>query len=433
MGDPLVFAALAVATGVLRLLPIRLADQRLPISLLRLALIASWLLSGLWLTTGLALGSIVLGRLARAPARLGGAWQVAAGLAGVGTGAAVGSLAASVLSDSSFAEPASASGFALGHWLGQTLCEWCSPARALARQSWLLTLLTAVVLVPAGLLLGQIGAIAAPAVFGAALGLVVGLVALIRALIERELRGREEAELTARLSHELRGPLTTILGYAQLIARQTSRNPRASPQAEYVERISESGDYMLRLINNLLDLERLGHLSEALPREPVDVAEVTRAVVEAHRPQATTRSQQLSAELPSAPLVLPTNELALRQILTNLVANAVKYTPLEGKVCVTLTADESWVVWRVADTGIGISPEEQRKLFTPFFRGERPEARETRGTGLGLALTHELVERLGGSISVESALNQGATFTVRLPRAAEPSSQANGRGGSLAA
>jgi signal transduction histidine kinase len=242
-----------------------------------------------------------------------------------------------------------------------------------------------------------------------------GLV-LLRDLADMPETVREQEELAVKLSHELRTPLTSILGYAELITTQTHKNPSTAPRTEYVQRISDSGTYMLRLVNNLLDLGRLAREDERLPISRVELVELTRAVVEAHRPQAAARNQQLDLQAPRPPLNTRTNDLALRQILTNLVANAVKYTPPDGSIKVVLSAEPGWIVWQVVDSGIGLSEEEQQKLFTRFFRSERPEARQTRGTGLGLALSKELLERLEGSIEVQSTVDQGSTFTVRVPR-----------------
>jgi signal transduction histidine kinase len=226
---------------------------------------------------------------------------------------------------------------------------------------------------------------------------------------------REQEELAVHLSHELRAPLTTILGYAQLMSSLPSGS--ANRQTEFAQRISESGDYMLRLVNNLLDLGRIARDgADELPISRVDMAALTRDVVEAHRVQAAENGQELTYAGPVGPVELETADLAVRQVLTNLVANAVKYTPSGGKVRVTLADEPSAVTWQVIDTGIGLSPEEQAKLFTKFFRSQRPEARLIKGTGLGLALTKALIDRLDGSIAVESAVDQGSTFTVRLPR-----------------
>jgi signal transduction histidine kinase len=228
---------------------------------------------------------------------------------------------------------------------------------------------------------------------------------------------REQEELAVHLSHELRAPLTTILGYAQLMANPASANAIPDAQAEFARRISESGDYMLRLVNNLLDLGRLARdEADELPAQQVDLSELTREIVESHRPQASARSQHLVGEIPAEPIRLFTSDLAVRQILTNLLANAIKYTPADGHVRVVLREDDEQVTWQVVDDGIGITPDEQERLFTKFFRSQRPEARQIKGTGLGLALTRALIERLNGRITVESAVDRGSTFTVQLPK-----------------
>jgi signal transduction histidine kinase len=228
---------------------------------------------------------------------------------------------------------------------------------------------------------------------------------------------REQEELAVHLSHELRAPLTTILGYAQLMTSPAASNLVPNSQTEFAKRISESGDYMLRLVNNLLDLGKLARSeAESLPRSDVDLIALTREVVEGHRPQATAKAQRLTLEAPSGGVTLHTADLALRQVLTNLVSNAIKYTPSDGNVRVVLEVEQSAVTWRVSDDGIGLSQEEQARLFTKFFRSQRPEARLIKGTGLGLALARALVERLEGTIEVSSAVDQGSTFTVRLPR-----------------
>jgi PAS domain S-box-containing protein len=232
---------------------------------------------------------------------------------------------------------------------------------------------------------------------------------------------REQEELAVHLSHELRAPLTTILGYAQLMSSPLHGQIEAGSSAEFARRISESGDYMLRLVNNLLDLGRLGKVdTERLPTSTVDVVALTGEVVEAQRPQAGEKAQTLSVQLPTTSPSVVTSDLAVRQILTNLVSNAIKYTPPGGEVRVELEMKPSAVAWRVIDTGIGISPEEQAKLFTRFFRSQRPEARLTKGTGLGLALARALAERLGGTITVQSAVDQGSTFSFTLPLLPSP-------------
>lgn len=228
---------------------------------------------------------------------------------------------------------------------------------------------------------------------------------------------REQEDLAVHLSHELRAPLTTILGYAQMMANPGSYNIVPTVQAEFAKRIGESGDYMLRLVNNLLDLGRLDRDgAESLPLTQVEVASLTRAVVDSNRQPATAKALELVYEEPSEAIQVESADLALRQVLTNVIGNAIKYTPPNGKVTVTLSASPARLTWQVSDTGIGLSPDEQGKVFTRFFRSRRPEARLIKGTGLGLALTKALLERLGGTIRVQSAVDRGSTFTIEIPR-----------------
>jgi signal transduction histidine kinase len=144
---------------------------------------------------------------------------------------------------------------------------------------------------------------------------------------------REQEELAVQLSHELRAPLTTILGYAQLISNPNATSLQPDAQTEFARRISESGDYMLRLVNNLLDLGRVSRdEAEAPPLQPVDVVGLSRDTVEAVRQQANQKGQELRFDSALDSLVVQSSDLALRQILNNLLANAIKYTPPSGQV-----------------------------------------------------------------------------------------------------
>ncbi|MCC7105522.1 MAG: PAS domain-containing protein [Chloroflexi bacterium] len=227
---------------------------------------------------------------------------------------------------------------------------------------------------------------------------------------------REQEEVAIHLSHELRAPLTTILGYAQLLAGPPSKKLGPDAQEEFVKRINESGDYMLRLVNNLLDLGRLERGAEPVPVARIMPMELTEQVSGGLRQQAQAKGQTLDVQQLGPDEPIETSELYLRQVLTNLIANAIKYTPTGGHVTVRVQTMPEDITWQVEDTGIGLSEEELPCLFTKFFRSARPEARLIKGTGLGLALTKELVERMGGTVSVQSELDVGSTFTVRLPR-----------------
>jgi PAS domain S-box-containing protein len=219
----------------------------------------------------------------------------------------------------------------------------------------------------------------------------------------------------AVLGHELRSPLTAILGYTGLMMRATPGSLDAEHQAEFIGRIAASSDYMLRLVNNLLDLRRMESGAEQLQPALLQVDRVLQVVMALARLRASEKRIEtilsIEPDLPS----LMTDELLLRRIVDNLLSNAIKYTPSGGKVQLSAAARDQGIEIAVTDSGIGLTDDEQEKLFERFFRSNRPEARKERGTGLGLSLVRESVRRLGGEVQVTSQLGVGSTFTVWIP------------------
>ena len=276
--------------------------------------------------------------------------------------------------------------------------------------------------------------------------------------IARDVTAQKEAEklrdeFVSLVTHELRSPLTVSLGYIDLLKRLMrgggDRAPDLAKGVYYAGRIEGAERHLLRLVNNLLEMARVERPDLVLELDWVDLDELLQEIVDGIRTVADEKQQVVTLSLPSYLPALWSSELYLREILSNLVSNAVKYTPDGGRVTVSAsvvgderrrTEDESppgapdssfvlrpslggaWVAVTVSDTGYGMSPEEQTKLFSKFFRSGRPEIRKERGTGLGLALTKQMVERIGGSIDVESAVGQGSTFAVTIPLAAAPDS-----------
>jgi PAS domain S-box-containing protein len=219
----------------------------------------------------------------------------------------------------------------------------------------------------------------------------------------------------ADLGHELRSPLTAILGYTGLMLGAAPGSLDADRQAEFIARIAASGDYMLRLVNNLLDLRRMESGAEPLQPAPIHIDRILQLVVAMSRPRATEK--QIIITLEAEPTLRPvlTDELLVRRIIDNLLSNAIKYTAPGGSIRVTAKQYGDVVDVAVADTGIGLTDEEQRLLFQRFFRSSRPEARQERGTGLGMALVQESLRRLGGQVRVASKVGEGSTFTVSIP------------------
>ena len=237
---------------------------------------------------------------------------------------------------------------------------------------------------------------------------------------ERDRLARANAlqdDLIHLITHELRNPLTLVVSYAQL-ARRAAFDENSQPIPGYIDHIEKAGRSIERLMENLLQLSKLERTDALPPPEPVDLGLVIKQVVAdlsplAKQKQQTLRIEQGSSDLEPA-LAMP---LLLREALSNLVSNAVKYTPQGGEISVWAERgpQPKTVVLGVRDTGIGLSEEDQRRLFTKFFRSSDPRVQRERGSGLGLALTHAMVVRMGGAISVSSAPGQGTTFRLTLP------------------
>jgi len=262
---------------------------------------------------------------------------------------------------------------------------------------------------------------------------------LQEAMNRAEAASRHKSEFLANMSHELRTPLNSILGFSQLLQNPTF-GPLAEKQARYVTNIRTSGGHLLALIDDLLDLSKVEAGRLELRRASVHLSEMIEAALDTFRPQADAKALALNlaveARLPS----MLADPVRVRQILYNLLSNAVKFTPSGGSVSVTAkrvrsaecevrsetnstshlaprTSDVAeFVEISVADTGIGIKPEEFPNLFQSFTQLESALAKGHQGTGLGLALTKRLVELHGGQIEAASrGEGQGSTFTVRLP------------------
>ncbi len=234
--------------------------------------------------------------------------------------------------------------------------------------------------------------------------------------LNRLLRGSQDN--LSLLAHELKTPLNSIIGYSDLFLRQqrASQVRDTVPKLEHIERVLNNGRQLLRLINDALELSRTEAGKIQLKLALTGVRSVIDTVVEVMQPLADSRGLQLVVDENDAPSKVLTDSFRLQQILMNLVSNAIRYTETG---CVTiqyrLLSDNQWEV-SVSDTGIGIAPEEQSRIFEPFTRGRSAaKLRPADSTGLGLAIVDRLVKLLQGKISVTSQVGVGSTFTVSLP------------------
>jgi PAS domain S-box-containing protein len=228
----------------------------------------------------------------------------------------------------------------------------------------------------------------------------------------READRRKDAFL-ANMSHEIRSPMTSILAYADILLSHL-RDPA---DIECVRTIKQGGHHLLELIGDVLDLSKIGSGMLEIHREIVSLPTLLNEVHSLMAVQAEEKKLPLVLQYEGAvPEKIETDRTRLRQILFNLVSNAVKFTEKGSvQIVVRSLANDSALEVEVADTGIGIPREQQGRLFEPFVQADSLAAREHEGTGLGLAITKRLVEMLGGDISFESALNRGSTFRIKMP------------------
>ena len=242
--------------------------------------------------------------------------------------------------------------------------------------------------------------------------------AMERSRLYREAQAASEAKsgFMAVMSHELRTPLNAIVGYAELLLMGIPETipPRAADQ---VTRLRAAAQHLLGLIEEILTFSRLEAGQEQLVRAPVPVAQLVQEVETVIEPLARARGLGLVIRAESPDVEVETDPVKLRQVLINLLGNAVKLTD-RGEITCTIGTDGPDAVFTIHDTGIGIAPEHLPRIFEPFWQAEALPARRIAGTGLGLSVTQRLLEALGGTIAVESARGEGTTFRVRMPLSA---------------
>lgn len=230
---------------------------------------------------------------------------------------------------------------------------------------------------------------------------------------EAEAREQGKTRFLANMSHELRTPLNAVLGFSDIM-RQRLFGPIPDRYAEYAENIHQAGEHLLDLINDLLDVSKIEAERYTLAIEKFDAREVVSDAMALVRVNADDKSVSLSGVLPPEAVEVSADRRALKQIALNLLSNAVKFTPDGGAVTVAVEAIGPYLEIVVADTGVGIAPEDVKRLGRPFEQAGAPEQRR-QGTGLGLSLVRAFAELHGGRMSIESTLGEGTAVTVRMP------------------
>ena len=250
-------------------------------------------------------------------------------------------------------------------------------------------------------------------------------IAIENAHLFRQVRRANEAktEFISFVSHELRQPMTSIKGYTELLIKGAAGEVNDAQRA-FLETVLSNADRMNVLVSGLLDISRIESGRIRLEFRDVSIEQVIEDALRTIRGQVEAKQQTLDVDISSGLPRVRGDRDRLVQILTNLVSNAYKYTPESGHIAVCAqrwsdargaTEQDGFVQCSVTDTGIGIAPEDQKRLFTKYFRADDPAVRSVIGTGLGLVITKSLVELHGGEIWVKSELGKGSTFTFTIP------------------
>jgi signal transduction histidine kinase len=263
-------------------------------------------------------------------------------------------------------------------------------------------------------------------------GRLEGAVAIIQDVTERvareaELRlateraesaSRAKSEFMASMSHELRTPLGAIIGYSELLETEVV-GPLAEPQKEQMRRVKAGAWHILGIIEQILTFSRVDAGREIVYPEPVDPAAIATEAISMVEPQAQQKGLTVSSTVPDAPVEARTDAGKLRQILVNLLGNAVKFTE-KGEIALRVWTDPRMVYFEVRDTGLGIPPEYLERVFEPFTQVDSADSRVRGGTGLGLPVSRRLARLLGGDLEVESVVGEGSRFTLSLPLIPSP-------------
>ncbi|HEY9857337.1 MAG TPA: ATP-binding protein [Stenomitos sp.] len=235
---------------------------------------------------------------------------------------------------------------------------------------------------------------------------------------ELEKASRLKSEFLAKMSHELRTPLNSIIGFSDMLVKQLY-GPLNNQQQDGLERVLRNGKHLLALINDVLDISKIEASKMPVRIETFNPREAVMQALSAVEPLARKRGHVVAHDLSNAPAEVESDATKVRQIVLNLLTNAINFTD-RGEI--RLTSQHTGDCWQVvvSDTGIGIPHEEIARIFDEFYQVDSSSTRKVGGTGLGLPICAKMARLLGGELTVQSIVNQGSTFTVTLPLRSEP-------------
>lgn len=220
----------------------------------------------------------------------------------------------------------------------------------------------------------------------------------------------KRADLVSTVTHDLKTPLSAMRGYVSLIENLGTLNEK---QKQFTDRLNQSIEEMLDMIDNLLSMAWID-AGMKMEMADIDLGQIAKHIASKYVEFAHSHQIELQQKIASVPLVRG-DERRLKQVVDNLISNAIKYSPDGGEVVVSVTNTNGQVTFAVTDTGIGIAPDDVQKVFNRFYRVSNDKTRRIKGTGLGLAISYDIIREHGATIHVESVLGEGSSFSFTLP------------------